>query len=142
MNTSAPKPPATPIAIPAAASSSSSQTARRRTPPLGRALQRTPRRRPPLFSPASPPSQSFFTSTIAGGAKSTQKDVFDFSEIGSALAELMEEGSPNEPAKMEVDEDVGMSSLVVFEPTPSVQRDPVGINVSSGAGQNSVRSSS
>lgn len=125
------------MAIPSASSSSSSQgAARRRTPPLGRALQRTPRGRAPLFSPASPPNQLLFTPTIAGCANSTQLDVFDFSEIGSALAELMAERSPDEQTKMEVDEEVSSPFLRLCEPVATVQRDTVGINVSFGAGRN------
>ncbi|ORY59894.1 hypothetical protein BCR35DRAFT_355276 [Leucosporidium creatinivorum] len=130
METSASKPPTTPVAIPSA-SSSSSLIARRRTPPLGRALQRTPRRRPPLFSPSSPPSQPSFTPTIAKADAPIQKDVFDLSEIGTALEELMEERSTTEEAKMEVDEDVGVSSLslkVLGESSATAHKAPVGIN--------------
>lgn len=98
MSTTTPKPPSTPIPIP------SSSNERRRTPPLGRSLSKRspPRGRRPLLSPASPPSQPSFTPTLNVN-RGTARDVFDFTEIGVALEELVKERSESTEAVMEVE---------------------------------------
>lgn len=59
--------------------------------------------------------------------------MFDLSEIGSALAELMEERSTPEEAKMEVDEEVDVLSVMLGESASPSQKALTGINVSFAA---------
>lgn len=67
--------------------------------------------------------------------------MFDFSEIGSALADLMEERATVEGTMMEVDDEIGVYSVILGESDGQSKNAATGIHVSS-LGESSVKDSS